>query len=205
LDLWSVDKKAGTETVTIVGGKAHLDLPDATDSLLLVTYQYFLGSGDFDIRISINDYTPDSSSDGFFAALRVGDNGSWNDWSRVRIKKQSVGPYQHYARNYINGVAQTASDVDKASVATGFRITRVGTVITLYHEYLGSWVQAVSDDFGERASNISTVHMYAYDDSNRGGSIEFDNLIFVEGCPSGYPKAWTTTSSTTTTTTTTTV
>lgn len=183
----------------------HVDLPDSTDTSVICEYRYLVGAGDFDIQLDIENYNPDNDADGFYVELRVIDDGSYVDWCRTRLQKETAGnPFEVYGRNTINGVNQ-ATDIDNiATPPEKFRVTRVGNVVTNYYHDAGSWHQLVSDDYGARASNLIGITINCYDDSTRGGSVDFDNLVFIDGCPTGAAVAWTSTSTTTTVTTTTT-
>lgn len=183
----------------------RLDLPNAQDTQISGEYQYLISAGDFDVRINMSNYNPDDGDEGFYIDFRIMDNTvPAVDWCRVRFQQEDEGnPFEIRGRSWINSAAQTETTVNIAGAPTGFRVTRVGSIITTYYETAGSWVEIRNDDFSGREGNLINIWLLAYDDTHYGGSVDFDNLIFADGCPVGYPKAWTTTSTTTTTCTTT--
>ena len=205
LDLWQIGASNGT--VTSVGGKMHCDVVDSTDSYAYGIYQYQLPDSAFSFSIDIDNYTPDATTDGLVAAMRVADNGfSWGgtiDGCRIWTTQTAVGTFPIHWEFKINNVSGGDNTINLAAMPSAYRCRRVGT--TLYLDYYnGSWNNLGSSDFAARAGNVTNIILLCYDDSLRGGSVDFDNLIFYSGCPAIYPKAWTTTTSTTTISTTTT-
>lgn len=195
----------GGETFTIVSNEGKLDIPDSVDAGIRITYQHLIGSGDFIIDIDLADYQKDASVGPviqFFAddtLYSAGDN-------RVHIQLwDNAGTWNANFYYKINGGAtQNVGTEALSGQPSALRIERSGNYLKGY-TYISSWdIIGSQVDFGAYASNIDIVKLRLIDSSTRGGSATFDNLRFRDGCPSGYPKAWTTTTSTTTSTTTTT-
>ena len=179
-----------------------MDLPDLATAYIRTVYQYIIQSGDFIIEIDVPDYQPDSSNDGLYFDFRVDDvtpgTGSSN---RARVRYNIDGGTHEVLFLYkVNGISGNSGDDNPASRPTKLRITRSGNILSGYY-YTDTWHLLESKDFSSYASDLYYVKLNVGDQASRGGYVEFDNLIFVEGCPAGYPKAWTTTTSSTTTTT----
>jgi hypothetical protein len=102
------------------------------------------------------------------------------------------------------GASQTPGSQTSGGRPDKIRLKRSGTTLYGYYHYDGSWNSLGSIDMEEDAGGLSYIRGRLQDVSSHGGSVNFDNLRFRDGCPDGYPKAWTTTSSSTTSTCTTT-
>ncbi len=205
IDAWLVTyTKHGGETATLNNERIRLDLPDSQDTVIEVQYQYLVASGDADIRIDLPTYTPDSTNDGFYAQLRFHSSDN-NDLVQTMIRQDADGANTWWAgaNATINTVFSGTTFLYPAGRPTKLRIVRDGDDIKAYYYYNGSWTLIQTYDFTGTSANLDRVLIRAFDVNTRGGYVDFDNLIFADGCPSGYPKAWTTTTSTITTTTTT--
>jgi DUF971 family protein len=204
LDLWEVTKALGSETASIVGNKIRLDIANGTQGQIDVVYQYLIPSGDFDIRIDFDDYAPDGNNPGFYIYWFLSDVDATDDAISLRYNIKTNGTvHEIRSRMRDNGVNDDAT-VNPANRPTAYKVVRSGTEISTYY-YLSGWQLMDTHDFGARAGNIEYVRMKAgYALGDTGGYADLDNLLFISGCPDGYPKAWTTTSSTTSTTTSTT-
>ena len=189
-----------------MANKGILDIPDSADTDIKITYQYLIGSGDFIIDLDLEDYQKDASigpSFKFFVDDVVGSLG--NNRAHIQLY-DNAGTWWINFYYKINGAAtQNVGSETPSARPTKLRIVRSGNNIEGWY-YDGGWdIIGSAVDFGIYASNIDLIKLSFIDTSNnRGGSVTFDNLRFRDGCPSGYPKAWTTTSTTTTMTTTTT-
>lgn len=204
IDEWLVTyAEDGGETFTLDSGTGKLDLPDSVSSRIDIRHHWLIASGNGTITIDLTDYQKDGA-DGPHFALYIRDNISGNaqDLSLINIYySDSASSYQHECRWKVNG-GWTVDSPANISLPSKIRWERDGTVIK-YHYYDGSWHQAGSMDYGAYASNLATTNCYLEDVGSRGGSVNFDNLTFVDVCPTGT-KAWTTTTTTTTMSTTTT-
>lgn len=157
-------------------------------------YQIGIDSGDFDLRLDIPNY-PSINDSSFFVQLFV--KQAHNDYTnRIGARRYySGGTHYNRAVATINGVGQTAVTVSGNSFAV--RITRVGTVLSVYFKSGATWTFITSYDFGVHASNLTTIEILCNGGSAPNGSyIEVDNLKFAAGCPSGTI-LWTTTSTST--------
>lgn len=182
-----------------------LDNPDSADTAIRITYQYLIGSGDFIIDLDLEDYQKDASVGPifqFFVDDVVGSAG--NNRAHIQLS-DNAGTWNINLYYKINGGAtQNVGSETPSARPTKLRIIRSGNDIEGWYYDSGWYIIGSAVDFGAYASNIDLIKLRLLDSSNRGGSVTFDNLRFRDGCPSGYPKAWTTTSTTTTITTTTT-
>jgi len=192
--------------MTAVGGRLRLDI-DSVDDDSSAYYKYIIGSGDFDIQIDVPTYVADDATYGLYWLLRINNvllgkvvSDPGNHQIAIRYNR-SDGDHLVFANTYIDGSYSSYGPFEPASYPSTWRIVRDGNDIKVYY-YISSWVLMGTYDYGVYASELKYIYIIIADRTNNGGYVEFDNLIFVKGCPDGYPKVWTTTSSTTTTTTT---
>lgn len=203
MDKWNITIQQGGASASIVSNQLKITLPDA-DSRIDIEYQYYIGTGDAIIDIDLSDYSANDSSNGPFFYLIFFDGGDpADDLAYLRYNLDNAGAdHNLYTMLRLDGDDQVDSDV-LGSRPTKLRLERDGTTIKL-HYYISGWTLRDSRDFGSEASNIDIVQLLMLDKSLKGGYVTVDNLRFRDGCPSGYPKVWTTTTTTTTVTTTTT-
>ncbi|GAG62136.1 unnamed protein product [marine sediment metagenome] len=196
---WDATIVAGTPTMTLESGKLRLTVDNEYSSITGL-YQYLGGSGDFVMDIDLSGYLPNDNNNGLYQFFKI--QADTADHSASIRYNVSNGGATHTLRSRLRLSAnnQNSSPTVPSRPST-IRIVRDGTVMRTYY-YISSWVLIDSRDFGGTASDLDKIYIQADDNSSNGGYAEFDNLIFGEGCPDGYPKAWTTTTSTTTTTTT---
>ena len=163
---------------------------------------YFIGTGDFDIDISISNYTPDSTTYGCTAIFRVRDDDVYDEYAQIAYRVTNSGA-THSATSTLRLNANNQSKtVNPADIPTKLKIKRTSTTITTHYYLSGSWTQIDSRDFGSEASKLKVIDIYLIDNNLYGGSVDFDDLVFHDGCPDTYPKYWTTTSTTSTMSTT---
>lgn len=203
IDAWYVELKSdGSETFTLDTGTGKLDVPDSIDGLIRVLYQYLIGSGDFTIDIDITDYQKDAAGGPVVQFMTdSAASGLGSNYMYIRTY-DNAGTWRIRSFWRINGSSGSSSYVNIAGQPTKLRIVRDGTNLKTYY-YISSWVLIDNVAFGAYASEVDMVKLSLADLSLHGGHIKWDNLTFLDGCPSGYPKAWTTTTSTTSTCTTT--
>lgn len=193
--LW---ESLGTGTLTSVGGRLHMDIEDGGDYSHTGLYQYKIGSGDFDFRIDFSDYSADDSTNGLIVKLQVlGMQYSYTDMAEIEYQLIMGGLLHSVKGKFIvNNVEDEDIPEYPGSRPTMLRVKRISNRITTYYYSGGAWYLLYSKDFGARASNLTSILIKVEDSNTHGGYAEFDNLIFYEGCPTAYPKAWTTTTST---------
>ena len=180
-----------------MGGSIRLTLPDA-DSAIRVYYRYQIPAGNFDIRIAFGTYSAIDVTNAIDAVLRIQDGVGANR-AVINYTLNADGATHEITSNLrCNNENRFSSTINPASKPTALRITRVGNIFTAYY-YLAGWQQIDTRNYGNLAAYVVEIALEAIDNGNRGGYCEFDNLIFVEGCPTGTDVAWTSTSSTTTT------
>jgi len=196
--LW---ESLGDGTFFIAGGKLRIDLNNGGNYSHTGKYQYQIGSGNFDVRIDLSGYSPDDTTNGLIIKFQVSDERyKYADLAEIEYQLICAGLVHSLIGKFIvNYVVDEDLPEYPASRPTILRVRRVGTRITLYY-YLGGWYSLYSKDFGARASNLTDIVLKVETSNTKGGYVEFDNLMFFDGCPDGYPKAWTTTSSTASTT-----
>jgi hypothetical protein len=158
------------------------DIPDAVDGYAKSVYDYSLPSGDFDIRVDIAGYfadVPDTAGPTIYFEVRSSNETSnyfnlfYGDWSTNNCQVVYV----------INGAAPvTSSATHLADVPTQLRLTRVGNIISGY-AYDGSWHTIAQINFSSYSSTLEKIWLRIYDRSLHGGYVDWDNLIFIQGCP----------------------
>ena len=191
---------SGGASISLSGSAMKITIPNSTDAAIRTQYKYLLASGDFDVRVDIVEYSPEDVNNGLSAYFWL-TQSDYTDFAHIRYYLTAgTGTIKtDFRTNGADDVGGTS-----AHTPTKFRITRIGTVISVYYFEGGQWNLDRSKDFGGTAGDIKQIHFYAADTpigGNYGGYVRFDNLVFYGGCPDGST-TWTSTSTSTTVTTT---
>ena len=188
LSLWQLDKDAGDETATIVGGELRMHVNDSQSSDLLATYKYTIPSGDFDVQIDLTAYTPDSSTNGHrFYFCIANDVGRFyptiTNFCRIRVEIDN-GTIEVASQVYYNSSQVDLTQVTPGSMPTALRIVRIGTKVYSYYYLSGAW-NGLSTNVNF-SSAVDTVNLQlTHGQLLRGGEVKLDDLMFVDGCPTG--------------------
>ena len=208
MDLWQVTKYSGDESASIVGEQLRLHVLDTVYGKVQAKYQYAVAAGDFVIDIDIAAYTPDDATDGHAGYFAVGDDIGYSlEMDNGCIILFMIFSGSPRVTSYVlkNGGTYSQVHAYPAGMPTKLRIIRSSANMTAKYYYDGSW-NTLSDSISvsPNQASIDTVGVYVTHGSNfRGGQVDYDNLMFRHGCPTGSEKVWTTTSTTTTMTSTT--
>jgi len=203
LDDWQINHDSYSD-ITSVSGKMRGSIDYSHSAEATADYLYAINAGDFDIRVDLSNEDYEQADNGIYPVLYVGDDvrkNSADNCIYITAHRTDAG---YLIREYlvINGVSDDEYLTTSASLPQKLRITRVGTILQTYYYNGASWVAATSShDFTSYAALIDSVTCFVYSYVN-GGHVDFDNLTFRHGCPTGTT-IWTTSSTTTSTTTTT--
>ena len=179
-----------------------MDLPDSTDTSISLNYQYEIAAGNFEVTIDISNYTPDVTTNGFTVTMNFAGTDPNADHVNISMRQLNATPTYRVTGSYEkNNEGNNQWDADDVgTIPSKYKIKRSTDTLSVEY-YNGSWTELGNVDFGAHSGNMKEVWISAADVSSRGGSVDFDNLTFISGCPTGGDKAWTTTTTTTTTTT----
>ncbi len=182
IDDFTIYKKDGSESATIVSNKCRFDLPDSLDSEIGLRYwDYPISSGDHEIIINFSNYNPDDSDNGFQLHLRFRDNlGTALDFADIYYRTRDISPINLIRGIFrFNGSNNFTTSEFPSVLPTKLRIRRIGTILYVDYYSNETWTNHDSYDFGSRAVNLNTVWIFAedLDPQYRGGSVDVDDLI----------------------------
>jgi hypothetical protein len=162
----------------------RMAITNGQGSYCTADYDYLIASGDFDVRIALDNYTTEDTTDSLKVMLYVGaDYLSQAPDNQIYIRAyRNPSNYTMVTNAKINGVFQGEQSDTYGTYPTQLRIKRTGTTLYTYYAVLDTWYFVYSWDFSSYASTLDSITIYTICD-NHGGSIDCDDLKFVEGCP----------------------
>jgi hypothetical protein len=193
-NLWST---TGSGTLSSISGRARLDIEDGNTNICTTKYQYQIAPGNFQVRISFNSYVPNNSTNGLYAKFYISSE-TGADKAILQYNLTDSGTLHNLLGSFIvNNAIYTDIVQHPSTRPVMFEIKRSGLWVSLYYYDGTDRYLVYRKNFGSRASNLTDVYLSVEHNVTYGGYAEFDDMLFKEGCPVGYPKAWTTTTSTT--------
>lgn len=198
LDDWSTTKKLGTETATLQTNTYYkdkylkLDLPDSADTDIRVISDIAIPNNvNWELDVDILEYTPDDSTNGLGFIFEVRDVAIDNSFL-IRGWKEGTDYYTQCQYRY-DGGSYTWLDSDLApepyyhSQIIALKLKRFGNTLSAYafmcevdtnSLYTYRWQAVGARGFLPYAGSLVYPVLGAWDNSNRGGSVCFNNLRY---------------------------
>lgn len=169
-------------TVTVSAGKMRIDIADGLDGYASAKFSETLT---FDYNnsyvVDISNYTPDDTTNGFNLEFRFTDGG-WDfstsvDGFTMYARQTGAATYSIYGQSRLNSSASSLASASLSYLPSSLRVRSVNeTLIMEYMSNIGEWTLLHTRDFGTRISNVTTAIFNAFDQSLRGGYVDFDNF-----------------------------
>ena len=175
----------GSETASIVSNKLHLHVPDSIDSCISCWYHYTVPSGDFSIEVGFSNYAGDNPATQPRVMFMIADNEAARATTNAAVVDLADIDYYDTGGTHnirpiykINGAITYETAASVGSRPTKLRLRRIGTVF-YFDYYTDSWHTKSTKDFDARAQNVASVAVILNDNANRGGEVDFDDLILL--------------------------
>lgn len=178
IDDWTLEIKNGTGSITNPSGVIRLDIPDSGSNNIRALNDNTIPSDDFEIIVDITGYSPDDTTNGVKAEIRLRDSLSENDYINIYVRQSGVSSYAVRAGYSIDSVF-TWFDSEAnigSNIVDKFRARRIGTVLYIDYFVNNLWTTFGSYDFSTRASYIDEFTFGCINQATRGGYVEFDNF-----------------------------
>lgn len=175
LDNWTYTDKGNGESATIVSGAVRLDIPDGVDGAPSIQSDLEIPPGDFDLQIDMLNINPDSPPDGLVVYFRVMDSVLDNQFY---IYYNSADTRSRTLYGINGGALVWGGNVYLDNDPTKLRILRKGSILEAW-VYDSSWVFIGACEFGEYADQLTIPRIHIADQSTRGGSVDFDDLVDI--------------------------
>ncbi|MGA1825861.1 MAG: LamG-like jellyroll fold domain-containing protein, partial [bacterium] len=163
------------------------------DAAISAWFNYGELIGDFIVEIDVVDIINDSADHTPLLGLVVADVKCSEIWTSPEcnnaysiLHSKDYSQYKMRINRVVNNVVIGEPYGVIGGEPTKFRVKRVGTTLSGWYKYAGTWYEYSSYDFTTHASKIIYVGVMMADAGNHGGYCDFDNLIITPSVRDDY-------------------